>query len=91
MPLPQRFHAGIEQNQDNNQFSWDLGMELFHLFMERREVPSLRILNRIRIPYRDDNRYVWEFEEFDWNQGIDYLAGQSTSGAAQGQHHGNGQ
>ncbi|MBI5042154.1 MAG: VWA domain-containing protein [Gammaproteobacteria bacterium] len=72
--IAQRFHDGIEQNQDNNQFSWHLGMELFHLFMERREVPSLRILNRIRIPYRDDNRYVWEFEEFDWEQGVDYLA-----------------
>jgi hypothetical protein len=72
--IARRFHDGIEQNQDNNQFSWHLGMELFHLFMERREVPSLRILNRIRIPYRDDNRYVWEFEEFDWDQGVDYLA-----------------
>jgi hypothetical protein len=72
--LARRFHDGIEENQDNNQFCWHLGMELFNLFMERREVPSLRILNHIRIPYRDDNRYVWEFEEFDWDKGIDYLA-----------------
>jgi hypothetical protein len=72
--IARRFHEGIEENQDNGQFSWHLGMELFNLFMERREVPSLRILNRIRIPYRDDNRYVWEFEEFDWDKGVDYLA-----------------
>ncbi|MFA7386630.1 MAG: VWA domain-containing protein [Thiohalobacteraceae bacterium] len=72
--LATQFHEGIEENQDNNRFCWNLGMDLFNLFMERREVPSLRILNRIRIPYRDDNRYVWEFEEFDWDQGIDYLA-----------------
>ena len=72
--LAARLHEGIEENQDNNRFCWNLGMDLFNLFMERREVPSLRILNRIRIPYRDDNRYVWEFEEFDWDQGIDYLA-----------------
>jgi len=72
--IARRFHEGIEENQDNGEFSWHLGMELFHVFMERREVPSLRILNRIRIPYRDDNRYVWEFEEFDWDKGADYLA-----------------
>jgi ketose-bisphosphate aldolase len=72
--IAQRFHEGIEENQDNNQFCWHLGIELFNLFMERREVPSLRILNHIRIPYRDDNRFVWEFEEFDWDKGVDYLA-----------------
>ena len=72
--IARRFHEGIEENQDNGQFSWHLGMELFNVFMERREVPSLRILDRIRIPYRDDNRYVWEFEEFDWDKGTDYLA-----------------
>jgi len=72
--IARHFHEGIEENQDNGQFSWHLGMELFNVFMERREVPSLRILDRIRIPYRDDNRYVWEFEEFDWDKGTDYLA-----------------
>ena len=70
----QRFHEQIEQRQDDNQMSWDLGMELFHLFSSRREVPSLRILERIRIPYRDDNRFVWEFSEIDWDRGIEYQA-----------------
>jgi len=71
--LADRFHDDIEQQQDNNQFSWNLGVDLFNLFSARREVPSLRILDRIRIPYRDDNRFVWEFEEFDWDQGTEYL------------------
>lgn len=70
----QRFHEEIEAQQDNNQFSWHMGVELFNLFSSRREVPSLRILERIRIPYRDDNRFVWEFEEFNWDQGIEYMA-----------------
>ena len=70
----EKFHDQIEENQDNNQFSWHMGMELFHIFSGRREVPSLRILERIRIPYRDDNRYVWEFAEFDWDRGIEYMA-----------------
>jgi len=68
------FHAEIEARQDDNHFSWDMGIELFHVFAERKEVPSLRILESIRIPYRDDNRFVWEFEEFDWAQhGVEYI------------------
>ena len=72
--IVERFHENIAAEQDNNQFSWHMGLELFNLFSTRREVPSLRILERIRIPYRDDNRYVWEFEEFSWEQGIEYMA-----------------
>jgi len=68
-----RFHADIEARQDDNQFSWHMGVELFNLFSARKAVPSLRILERIQIPYRDDNRYVWEYSEFDFNQGVDYL------------------
>ncbi|WP_455208795.1 VWA domain-containing protein [Kaarinaea lacus] len=69
-----RFHSEIEDNKNNNNFSWHLGVELFNLFIARKAVPSLRILERIRIPYRDDNRYVWEFEEFSWEKGIEYIA-----------------
>jgi hypothetical protein len=68
-----RFHEQIGEKQDDNTFSWHMGMELFNLFSARREVPSLRILERIRIPYRDDNRFVWEFEEFDWEAGAEYV------------------
>ena len=68
------FHANIAARQDDNQFSWDLGMEVFQLFAARKDVPSLRILESIRIPYRDDNRFVWEFEEFDWSlHGVEYI------------------
>lgn len=69
-----QFHARIEEEQDNNQFSWHMGMELFNLFSRRKEVPSLRILERIRIPYRDDNRFVWEFEEFSFDTINEYVA-----------------
>jgi hypothetical protein len=68
-----RFHQQIAEKQDDNRFSWHMGLELFNLFSARREVPSLRILERIRIPYRDDNRFVWEFEEFDWDAGSEYI------------------
>jgi len=69
----EKFHNEIADRQDDNQFSWHMGMDLFNIFMARKEVPSLRILERIRIPYRDDNRYVWEFEEFDANVEFEYV------------------
>lgn len=68
-----RFHAEIEDNRENENFSWHMGIELFNLFTARREVPSLRILQSLRIPYRDDNRYAWEFEEFDWSREVEYV------------------
>jgi len=72
--LGAKFHAGISDNAGNNQFSWDLGLELFHIFAATRDVPSLRILNSLRIPYRDDNRFAWEFEEFNWDtHGAEYI------------------
>ena len=70
----EKFYSEIEAKQDDNSFSWHMGMELFNIFAARKDVPSLRILERIRIPYRDDNRYVWEFEEFDMNAELEYVA-----------------
>ncbi len=71
--LAAKFHANIEANRLDGQFSWHLGLELFNLFASRKDVPSLRILESIRIPYRDDNRFVWAFEELSWDQGAEYL------------------
>ncbi len=71
--LAKKFHDEIEARQDDNNFSWHLGLEVFNLFSARKEVPSLRILERIDIPYRDDNRYVWEFEEFNWEVEYEYV------------------
>lgn len=68
-----KFHANIVEKQDDEQFSWLMGVELYNLFAGRREVPSLRILERIRIPYRDDNRYVWTMEEMTWDVGFEYV------------------
>ena len=71
--IAQKFHDEIEENKDNNQFCWHLGLDIFNLFMKRKEVPSLRILERIDIAYRDDNRFVWEFEEFDHDAEFEYV------------------
>jgi nitric oxide reductase NorD protein len=72
--LGERFLAEVAKRPLDNSLSWHFGLELFHIFAARRDVPSLRILNAIRIPYRDDNRFVWEFEEFDWDKhGSEYI------------------
>ncbi len=69
----QRFYQQIEAKQDDNQLSWHMGLDLFNIFASRKEVPSLRILERIAIPYRDDNRYTWVFEEFSWDADTEYV------------------
>ncbi len=71
--LAARFHAGIAARADDPGFSWELGIELFNLLAARREVPSLRILQSLRIPYRDDNRHPWAFDGFDWGDDVAYV------------------
>lgn len=49
---------------DSNQVSWDIGVQLAHALQEKRLGFSPRT-DVLTAPYRDDNRYFWEFEEFD--------------------------
>ena len=69
----ERFHANIAANMDNTLFSVDLGLDLFNLLTARRDMPSLRILESLAIPYRDDNRFIWAAEEFSWEQSTAYI------------------
>ncbi len=69
-----KFHAEIAANQDDNHFSWLMGIELYNIFVGRKAVPSLRILERYRIPYRDDNRIIWHYDDINWESGFDYIA-----------------
>ncbi len=71
--IVERFHANIANNLDNTLFSTDLGLDLFNLLTRRRDMPSLRILEGLNIPYRDDNRFIWSAEEFSWEQDTAYL------------------
>ncbi len=70
----ERFHNEIEVNQDDNHSSWMKGIELYNIFAGRKAVPSLRILERYRIPYRDDNRFIWHFEDINWDKSFDFIA-----------------
>jgi len=70
----EKFHDQIEVNQDDSHASWLMGIELYNLFAGRKAVPSLRILERYRIPYRDDNRIIWHFEDINRDTGFEYIA-----------------
>ncbi len=74
----EKFHNEIEEKQDDNNFSWMMGVELYNIFAGRKAMPSLRMLERYRIPYRDDNRIIWHFEDIDWNKSFEYLAASQT-------------
>jgi len=49
---------------DSNQTSWDIGVQLAHALQQMKLGFSPRT-DVLTAPYRDDNRYFWEFEEFD--------------------------
>jgi hypothetical protein len=53
----------------SNQTSWEIGVQLAHGFKDKRIAfnPRSDVLDA---PYRDDNRYFWAFEEFDFEKSI---------------------
>lgn len=51
----------------DNTISWEIGVALAHGLMEKRIAFNPRT-DVLTAPYRDDNRYFWEFEEFDFNK-----------------------
>ena len=59
--------AQVDDRMTDNTISWEIGVTLAHGLQEKRLGfnPRTDILSA---PYRDDNRYFWEFEEFDFNK-----------------------
>src|SRR5690606_18752801 len=53
----------------DNQISWDIGVQLAHEITAKRLAFNPRT-DILTAPYRDDNRYFWEFEEFDFERSI---------------------
>ncbi|AKH38553.1 MULTISPECIES: nitric oxide reductase activation protein NorD [Nitrosomonas] len=54
---------------ENNQTSWDIGVQLAHKIMDKRIAFNPRT-DILTAPYLDDNRYFWKFEEFDFEQSL---------------------
>ena len=70
--IVETFHVDITGNERETMFSWALGVELYNLLAQRRAVPSLRILESLNIPYRDDNRFIWSLDDYDWDNLVAY-------------------
>lgn len=67
------FHERVPEGRNDTRLSVDLGLDLFNLLTKRRDMPSLRVLESLAIPYRDDNRFIWAAEEFSWEQSTAYI------------------
>jgi nitric oxide reductase NorD protein len=48
----------------SNQTSWDIGVALAHTFRDKG-IPFNARTDTLSAPYRDDNRYLWEFAGYD--------------------------
>jgi nitric oxide reductase NorD protein len=62
------FKQAAERLHDNH-ISWDIGVTLAHALQEKR-IPFNPRSDVLTAPYRDDNRYFWEFEEFDFEKAV---------------------
>ncbi len=54
--------------------SWQAGVKFYNQLSGIVRIPSVRVLSQWPIPYRDDNRFSWEFDENMFiTQGVDYI------------------
>lgn len=64
-----RLFKAAQDKLDSHQISWDIGVQLAHSF-RGKNLPFNPRTDILNTPYRDDNRYFWEFEEFDFDKSI---------------------
>ncbi|SEN56411.1 nitric oxide reductase activation protein NorD [Nitrosomonas marina] len=62
-----RLFKAAQNRLDDPQISWDIGVQLAHSILEKN-IPFNPRTDVLSTPYRDDNRYFWEFEEFDFER-----------------------
>jgi hypothetical protein len=60
--------AQAQDRLDVNTTSWDIGVQLAHSFQASKKIAFNPRADVLTVPYRDDNRYFWEFEEFDFEK-----------------------
>lgn len=61
--------AQAQDRLGNNQISWEIGVQLAHKIMDKKIAFNPRT-DILAAPYLDDNRYFWEFEEFDFERSL---------------------
>jgi hypothetical protein len=65
--LARELFAAEQGRLTDKQLSWDVGVTLTHALSQLR-IPYQARTDVQTAPYRDDNRYFWEFEEFDFDK-----------------------
>jgi len=74
------FKAELEKDPHNPRISWMAGVNFYNRVVKHATIPSVRVLSDWPIPYRDDNRYFWDFAENMFEtQGADYLPASQQS------------
>lgn len=61
--LAKAYRKKLDENANDSQIALNAGLEFYQHLAEHTQIPSLRILQDRNIPYRDDNRYCWAFNE----------------------------
>ncbi|MEJ2693667.1 MAG: nitric oxide reductase activation protein NorD [Candidatus Thiodiazotropha sp.] len=68
------FRASLERDPHDPRLSWNAGIDFYHRVLKIAPLPGVRMLSEWPIPYRDDNRYFWDFtENLFAEHGTDYL------------------
>jgi hypothetical protein len=57
------FRQKLNDDAHNNRICRDAGLEFHDLMVTHAVIPSVRILENMPVPYRDDNRYFREFSD----------------------------
>jgi hypothetical protein len=71
------FRAKLEADPYARNLSWMAGVDFYNRILALAPLPSVRILSDWPIPYRDDNRYIWEFvDNLFISKGVDYIPSQ---------------
>ena len=72
------FREKLEADPHAKNLAWMAGVDFYNRIQGIAKIPSVRILSEWPIPYRDDNRYFWDFAENMFEtQGVDYLPSSS--------------
>ena len=70
-----KFRKKMAKKGEFSEMSYDLGLSYYEIIKSETDVKiSASALVATPIQYRDDNRYIWEYEELDWlSEGNDYV------------------
>jgi hypothetical protein len=61
--IASRYRKLLEAETVDRSLVREFGLEFFSVLDRHERMPSLRVLQESPVPYRDDNRYLWNFDE----------------------------